>query len=110
FRTRRRISSLAPPSATGWVAMSKRRKLRFSVRRMPLSTRPLARRSRTCFSWYPIFIKFHVSPVGISGQPLHWFDIAHHWSRSEDWLRRKGLTAHQVDPGADAHLLALLHH
>jgi hypothetical protein len=51
LRARLRISSLAPASTTGWVAMSKRRKLRFSVRRMPLSTRPLARRSRTCLSW-----------------------------------------------------------
>ena len=42
--------------------MSKRRKLRFSVRRAPLSTRPFPRRSRTCFSWKPILRTFHVSP------------------------------------------------
>ena len=54
--------SLVRMSERGWVAMSKRRKLRFSVRRTPLSTRPFARRSRTCFSWNPILRTFHVSP------------------------------------------------
>jgi len=38
--TRVRISVLAPPSATGCVAISNSRKLRFSVLRIPLSTSP----------------------------------------------------------------------
>jgi hypothetical protein len=42
--------------------MSNNKKLRFSVRRTPLSTRPLARRSRTCLSWKPILRTFQVSP------------------------------------------------
>src|SRR5947207_6642696 len=45
--------------------MSKRRKFRFSVRRMPLSTSPFASLSRTCLSWYPIFMIFHVSPTTV---------------------------------------------
>lgn len=62
----RRTSSLAFMSAIGWVAISKSRKFRFSVRSTPLSTRPFANRSRTCLSWYPIFITFHVSPGSVS--------------------------------------------
>ena len=60
--TREMMASLVRTSATGCVAMSNSRKLRFSVRRTPLSTRPLASRSRTCLSWKPIFMTFHVSP------------------------------------------------
>ena len=62
------MDSFVRTSATGWVAISNRRKLRFSVRRTPLSTSPLASRSRTCFSWKPIFITFQVSPEISEGQ------------------------------------------
>lgn len=48
--TLRKVPRFADASATGCVAISKSKKLRFSVRRTPLSTRPFARRSRTCLS------------------------------------------------------------
>ncbi len=49
-------------SVSGWVVMSNRRKFCFSVVRTPFSTKFLARRSRTFFSWYLNFRGFHVSP------------------------------------------------
>lgn len=63
--TREMRASFVWKETRGWVAMSKRRKFRFEVPRIPLSTRPFARRSRTCFNWNDILRTFHVSPVSL---------------------------------------------
>lgn len=45
------------------MVISNKRKFCFSVVRTPFSTKFLAKRSLTFFSWYFIFKGFHVSPI-----------------------------------------------
>ncbi|OMJ23010.1 hypothetical protein AYI70_g2524 [Smittium culicis] len=57
------ISYFALWSCTGNVGLSNIKKFFLSARKTPFSVRPLHNRSRTFFSWYPVFAKFHVSPL-----------------------------------------------
>lgn len=65
FFTNRHLTTL---SLSGCVVMSNSKKFCFSVVSTPFSTRFLAKRSRTFFSWYRNFNGFHVSPLKYSIQ------------------------------------------
>jgi len=83
--------SLVRMSERGWVAMSKRRKLRFSVQSLC-----------PCFSWKPILRTFYVSP-GKKGGGSASVKMGDGKRRTESARVETELTAHQINPGIDTH-------